>query len=187
MRGLALILLTLGLGCDDKPQSVEAQASSNPWQEIDESQLRREIQAALRRARENDKRVLLEFVANWCSDCREVVRVSNLTPAADVIAEQYVKVFVNVGRFDKHRELISQYHIDRIATLVVLAGDGSRMAQTTLEPISENRTLSPERLAQWLREPTDRPVFPRRPTKATPQNSDHTPMKQRVFPPDLVR
>ncbi len=42
------------------------------WHLRDEQALRVEIQAALARARETDKRVLLEFGADWCPDCNEV-------------------------------------------------------------------------------------------------------------------
>lgn len=101
------------------------------------------------------RKVLLELVAEWCADCREVVRVSGEEPARSVLEERYVVVHVNVGRFDRHRELLREHEVDRIATLVVLDPEtGRRVARTTLEPISTGDGLRPEELAAWLRSPT---------------------------------
>src|SRR5690606_33151723 len=105
-------------------------------------------------ARESGRLVLLDFVADWCSDCREVVRVSKLEPARSVIEERYVVVYVEVGRFDRHRALLREHAVDRIAALVVLdPASGRRLARTTLEPISSGAGLTPEALAEWLRRP----------------------------------
>lgn len=146
----ALLLL---LGCDDDraPSGLDA----DPWTPMSEAALDARIEAARRDAAASDRRVLLDFVADWCEDCREVVRLSHLEPARSVIEERYVVVYVEVGRFDRHRELIAEHEIDRIATLVVLDPEtGARVAQTTLEPLTgEPAGLSPEGLARWLRDP----------------------------------
>ena len=100
--------------------------------------------------------MLLDFVADWCEDCREVVRLSKRHPARSVIEERYVVVYVEVGRFDRHRAWIERFGIDRIATLVILdTVSGERVAQTTLEPITGGqRGLTSAQLAQWYRDPS---------------------------------
>lgn len=114
------------------------------------------IEEARAQAAASERRVLLEFVADWCEDCREVVRLSHEEPARGLIEERYVVVYVEVGRFDRHRALITEHRVDRIATLVVLdPATGARVGRTTLEPITGGqRGLTSAALADWLRAPT---------------------------------
>ena len=125
------------------------------WNLRSEDAVREEIQGALARARANDKRVLLEFGADWCPDCNEVARLGELSPAKDVLEEKYELVRIHVGRFDRHEELLRHYRVERIATLVVLEADGTRVAQTTLEPIGQRTGLDAAGLAAWLSAPVD--------------------------------
>jgi len=121
-----------------------------------EEALTARIAAARREASASGKRVLLEFLADWCTDCREVVRLSQEQPARGVLEERYVVVYVEVGRFDRHRALIAEHGVERIVTLVVLdAETGQRVARTTLEPITGGqRGLTSAQLASWLRNPS---------------------------------
>ena len=179
-RLLGLTALVLVLACnepsDAPPPSVEpaVEPAPEPFEALSEDELRSRIQNATRRAREEGKHVLLDFVADWCTDCREVVRVSGLEPARSLIEEDYVLVYVDVGDWNRHDQLRERYGITRIATLVVLDGSGRRLAQTTLEPISNNVPLSPEALASWLRAPRD------------PAPSGGTPPTEPLFPAELA-
>ncbi len=148
----AILLLTL-FACDH-PRAPSG-LDRDPWAERDDAALTRAIEDARRAASESDRRVLLDFVAPWCTDCREVIRVSHRDPARSVIEARYVVVYVNVGRFDRHQALIREHDVDRIATLVVLdPASGRRVARTTLEPITTGAGLTPDELARWLRAPS---------------------------------
>ncbi|MFK8000882.1 MAG: thioredoxin family protein [Polyangiales bacterium] len=178
------VLLLLGLaacegGENTAPATAQAEAvsGSDPFAVISEDELRAQIQAALARARADGKKVLLEFVADWCHDCREVVRVASSGPAAEVLASDYELIYVEVGRLDRHVELIQRYRVERIATLVVLDAQGQRVAQTTLEPLSNHRPLTSDALAGWLRHPIDHWQNPGVDTR-----EDHPP----VFPAEIV-
>ena len=157
----ALVAMLFVTGCDDGEDAsatrspTAATAELDPWRDVTDEQLAQEIEAAKRRAAAADKRVLLDFVATWCDDCREVVRVSKLEPAASVLRERYEYVPVNVGNWDRAESLRQRYQIRRIAALVVLEPDGTRVAQTTLEPVSRGVALTPQDLAAWLRDPRD--------------------------------
>ena len=109
------------------------------YQLRDDQELRVELQRALAAAREKDGKLLVVFGAEWCPDCRQVAKLLTESPARDVVSEGYEVVHVNIGRRDRHRDLLDRYRVDRISTLVVLDGMARRVAQTTLEPIS-NRT-----------------------------------------------
>ena len=150
---LSIILMLVACGSDAEHGSSGLDA--DPWTEMSEEALTARIAAARREASASDRLVLLDFIATWCEDCREVVRLSHLPPARTVIEERYVVVYVEVGRFDRHRALLTEHQIDRIAALVVLDPDtGERVAKTTLEPITGGqRGFTSEALARWLRDP----------------------------------
>lgn len=147
----ATLLLLAACSEERAPSGLD----EDPWTPMSEAQLDARIARARRQAAASDRRVLLDFVADWCEDCREVVRLSHREPARSVIEERYVVVYVEVGRFDRHRALIEAHGIDRIAALVVLDPEtGERVAKTTLEPITgDDRGLTAEALARWLRAP----------------------------------
>ena len=163
-----------------QPAEPEREAPPDVWVLRSEGELRETIQSALARARERDARVLLEFGADWCPDCNEVARLGEREPAKDVIDEKYERVFIHVGRFDRHRDLLQRYRVERIATLVVLEADGRRVAQTTLEPISNRSGLTPAALAAWLREPVDQWEPPER-NPGAPRPDDSP-----LFPAEVV-
>lgn len=193
MRAAAALLIVT-LACAEEAPATSAVAASEaqeppapsapPPQDVwvlrSDETLRREIQRALARARRRGTRVLLEFGADWCPDCNEVVRLGRQSPCRELLQERYEPVYVHVGRFDRHRDLLARYRVERIATLVVLDGDGRRVAQTTLEPISKRTGLTPEGLAAWLRDPRDEWRRPERP-RAGPAPDDSP-----IFPPEVV-
>ncbi|MEZ4300150.1 MAG: thioredoxin family protein [Polyangiaceae bacterium] len=150
---LSLALATTLAACDNGG-SGSAPSAAETFAERSEAEVNAAIDAAKERARRENKQVLLEFVAPWCADCREVSKVSRQEPAASVLREKYVVVPVNVGRFDKHKALLQEHGVKVIAALVVLDADGKRVAKTTLEPISRKEALTPDELAAWLRAPS---------------------------------
>ena len=149
---LALIVAASSAAC--KPSGGSGAAPiEDPFAERSEAEVSAALVAAKDQARREGKRVLLEFVAPWCTDCREVARLSQQEPAASVLREKYVVVPVNVGRFDRNKALLREHDVKEIAALVVLDAEGRRLAKTTLEPITKKQGLTPEYLAVWLRSP----------------------------------
>jgi thiol:disulfide interchange protein len=150
-----LMVLALSLASCGGERTPGSGADADPFVVRTDAELDAAISDARARARSSGRRVLLDLMADWCSDCREVVRVSREEPARSVLEERYVVVYVDVGRFDRHQALLREHEVDRIATLIVLDPEtGGRVARTTLEPITTGRGLTPEELAGWLRAPT---------------------------------
>lgn len=170
---LALLLASVTLcatfcavgSSSERAAAQPRRAASDPFTPMSDEALAARITAASAEARASDRRVLLEFVASWCADCREVVRLAAREPARTVLAHGYVVVPVEVGRFDRHVDLIERYGVRAIATLVVLdPATGERVAQTTLEPITGSQVgLTSADLAAWLTSPTGGET--RRPTR----------------------
>ena len=149
MRCLLLILALSGCARAPAP-------AVDPWALRSDAELDREITRARAQARAGGRRVLLEFVAPWCDDCREMTRLEETSPARETLARRYVRVRVNVGAFDRHRALLQRHGVTRIANYVVLdPATGERVAQTTMEPITRREPLSSARWAAWLEAPTN--------------------------------
>lgn len=155
LRTLALMaLLGCASACDNKP-SGSGLSAAEVFKDTTDAEVNAALAAAKEKARAEGKWVLLEFVASWCTDCREVAKIARQEPAASVLAEKYIVVPVNVGRFNRNKALIAEHQIKVIAALVVLDPDGKRIAKTTLEPITKKNTLTAESLAEWLKSPSD--------------------------------
>jgi thioredoxin 1 len=150
---LAVSLALAGAACS-KPGAPSDSDPASVFRERSEDEVNASLAAAKDQARREGKRVLLEFVAPWCSDCREVAKIAAQEPAASVMHEKYVLVPVNVGRFDRNKALLREHEIQVIAALVVIDPDGRHIAKTTLEPISKKDALTPQELAEWLRAPS---------------------------------
>lgn len=157
MRPIAFMMaVSIALGsaaCGSKSAPADTDAA-NVFRERTEDEVNVALAAAKEQARRENKRVLLEFVAPWCTDCREVAKIAAQEPAASVLREKYVLVPVNVGRFDRHKALLKEHQIKVIAAMVVIDPDGRHVAKTTLEPITKKDALTPEELAEWLRAPS---------------------------------
>lgn len=65
-------------------------------------------------ARNSDKKVLLDFYADWCGPCRMV------SPVVDQIAEENPQYFVGKINVDNQQELAEEFEVFSIPTLVVM-------------------------------------------------------------------
>jgi thiol:disulfide interchange protein len=127
--------------------------ASEQWAERTDAELSAKIERAMQCGRARGTRVLLEFTAPWCTDCREMARVEAQEPAQSVLAARFERVRVNVKRWDAHRGLVERYGIRAIAAYVALdPRTGAVLAQTTQEPITgTSGAITSERWAAWLR------------------------------------
>lgn len=86
-----------------------------------------DIRAALRTAKREHKRVILDFGANWCGDCHVLNFYFHDPANAGLLAANYVLVDVNVGMYDKNLDLARKYGIPLnkgVPALVVLSPAG---------------------------------------------------------------
>ncbi len=65
-------------------------------------------------ARNSDKKVLLDFYADWCGPCRMV------SPIVDEIAAENPQYFVGKINVDNEQELAEEFGVFSIPTLVVM-------------------------------------------------------------------
>lgn len=123
------------------------------WDETSEAQVLEAISAAKRCAAEHERRLLLEFVAPWCQDCREMAKLDATETVDKVLRERFERVRINVGKWDRHEALRNNYGVKALATYIVIDPKTSRvLVQTTLEPITKKRgkRLTAADWATWL-------------------------------------
>ncbi|MFZ4529191.1 MAG: thioredoxin family protein [Undibacterium curvum] len=120
-----------------------AQAAGNaPYDETADAPAA--VGAALKQAQASKKNVLLIFGANWCKDCLELDK-SMHGQSADLIAKKFVVVKVNVGQFDKNKELIETYGNPTkkgIPAAVVLKPDNTVLFASKGGELSNARRMS---------------------------------------------
>ena len=103
-----------------------------------------EIQDALKRARNEKKRVLLVFGANWCYDCHVLDRALHEGDAGKIVNESFLLVHVDIGEGEKNPELVKTYRIpvdkgipavavlDSAGKLLYSSGDGEFESARTM-------------------------------------------------------
>jgi len=168
LRGRTLVFLSVALavlaqsGCEgcgsvERRSLTDAGPPVNVWTARSDEALAIALGEAQRDATRQHRRVLLVFVGFADADSEAVIRVLARAPAAAVLRERYVAVYVNVGREGvDHTRLRHAHDVRKLATLVVLEASGRRVARQTFAPVSDVRPLSPETLAQWLTTPRGR-------------------------------
>lgn len=91
-----------------------------------------QIAAALARAKREDKRVLVQWGANWCGWCNLLAATMKDDKAiAKEVLYEYEVVKIDVGRFDKHVDLAKKYGAaieGGIPFLTFLDADGKVLA-----------------------------------------------------------
>lgn len=116
-----------------------------------------DVAAAVARAKKENKRVLIQWGANWCGWCKWL----SATMKADKdlqrkILYEYEVVHVDVGRFDKHKELAQTLGAEfkSIPYLTILGADGKAIIQQNTEPfeakIDGKDGHDPKKLLEFL-------------------------------------
>jgi thiol:disulfide interchange protein len=123
------------------------------WDETSESEVLHAIGVAKTCAAAHGRHLLLEFVAPWCADCREMARLDEDPVVAAALAQRFERVRVNVGEWDRHEALRDNFGVHALATYIVIDPKTSKqLAKTTLEPITKKgQKLSAEQWARWLK------------------------------------
>jgi hypothetical protein len=85
-----------------------------------------DVQQALGRAGDGDRRALVVLGANWCHDSRALASRLHQSPLAEVIQQHYELVFVDVGFYENGRSVTQQFDVAHYyATPTVLIIDPS--------------------------------------------------------------
>jgi thiol:disulfide interchange protein len=91
------------------------------------SQAKDDIAAAIIKATETHKRVLLDFGGNWCGDCQVLDLYFHDPRNLPILESNFVLVHVNIGRMDANQDIARRYDVPLakgVPALAVLSDTG---------------------------------------------------------------
>lgn len=89
---------------------------------------RADIAAALKQAKAEKKRVILDFGGDWCGDCQVLNYYMHQSPNKELLEKYYVLVDVNIGHIDQNIDLGDKYGVvlkKGVPAMAVLRPDGT--------------------------------------------------------------
>jgi thiol:disulfide interchange protein len=114
-----------------------------------------DIAAALKQAKADHKRVLLDFGANWCPDCLVLSMHFNNAQVKQFLDQHFVVVQIDVGKWDKSLEISEQYGNPiklGIPAVVVLAENGQQIASTADGSLASASSSKPQDILAYLKQ-----------------------------------
>jgi thiol:disulfide interchange protein len=118
---LALLIGPVGTSAQMAPPFVKKHlysAEANP---------RTDIAAALKKAKAEKKRIILDFGGDWCGDCQVLDIYMHQSPNAELLDKHFVVVHVDIGRFDHNVDIAAKYKVPikkGVPALAVLNASG---------------------------------------------------------------
>ena len=115
------------------------------------------VEAAFEQARATNKRVLIDFGANWCPDCRMLSGVMQLGPVQPWIKHSFVPVLVNVDHFNVNMDIAQQYGvtIKAIPAVLIVTPEGRLLNADGARELGNARAMSAQAvvdlIAAWNR------------------------------------
>jgi thiol:disulfide interchange protein len=146
---LTLTLLTLTLA--PLPQAtaqIIAKPNKNLYSETADPKA--DIAAALVRARQEHKRIILDFGGNWCGDCQLLDIYYHQSPNAELLAKNFIVVHVDIGHMDKNVDVAKKYKVPiakGVPALAVIDAHGNLLYS---EREKEFEHTSPEAITSFL-------------------------------------
>lgn len=112
-----------------------------------------DIAAALRQARREHKRVIVDFGGDWCADCQVLDIYFHQPPNLQLLNEHFVLVHVWVGHLDKHLEIAKRYRIPLnkgVPALAVLAPSGAVLYAQRSGEFEKMEQMTPQSVTEFL-------------------------------------
>lgn len=110
-----------------------------------------DVEAALSEARRTGQRVILDFGGDWCPDCQALHVYFSQSPNAELLAEYYILVNVNVGMKDANLDVAQRYGVavTSVPVLAVVDGEG-RVVHAQGKEFSNMREMEASAVTAFL-------------------------------------
>jgi len=112
-----------------------------------------DIAAALKKARAEHKRVLLDFGGDWCGDCQVLDIYFRQSPNAELLAKYFVVVHVYIGQMDRNLDIPKKYEVPitkGVPALAVLDAHGKLLYSQQTGQFENMRNMSPGSVTAFL-------------------------------------
>jgi thiol-disulfide isomerase/thioredoxin len=111
------------------------------------------VDAALAAAKEDGKRVMLEYGADWCPDCHVLASYLEDPRAKAILDDSYHVVRVDVGYFDRNLETANRYGNAigvGIPSVVILDHEGTKLVDTAAGELADSRRYDADDIVDFL-------------------------------------
>lgn len=135
--------------------SAPITAVAHPYAEPDGAQAA--VDAAFAEARKTGRKVLIDFGANWCPDCRVLAGVLTNPAVSPWVDQTFSVVSVNVDHFNKNMDIAKKFGITikAIPVALIVTPDGKVLNGDETLALGDARRMSGQavvdKLAAWAK------------------------------------
>jgi thiol:disulfide interchange protein len=112
-----------------------------------------DIAAALKQARVEHKRVILDFGGDWCGDCQVLDIYMHQSPNADLVRKHFLVVHIDIGHMDKNVDIADKYRIPLnkgVPALAVIDSQGKLLYSQKTGEFEDMRNMNSESVTAFL-------------------------------------
>ena len=112
-----------------------------------------DIAAALKQARAQNKRVILDFGGDWCGDCQVLDIYMHQSPNAEILAKHFIVVHVDIGQMDHNVDVAEKYRVPikkGVPALAVLDAHGKLLYSQANKEFENMRNMRSEDVTAFL-------------------------------------
>ena len=117
--------------------------------------VKKDIEAALKTAHAENKRVILIFGGNWCYDCHVLDQALHQGDAEKIIKESFLLLHVDIGEGDKNLDLVKKYEATLsfgVPTVVIIDAEGRVVYSSTKGEFEAARRMMRKDLVAFLKQ-----------------------------------
>ena len=114
---------------------------------------RADIAAAIKQARRQNKRVILDFGGDWCGDCQVLDIYLHQSPNQQLLNDHFVLVHVDIGQMDHNVDVAEKYKVPitkGVPALAVLDSSGKLLFSQQNKEFENMRNMSIESVTDFL-------------------------------------
>ena len=114
---------------------------------------KKDIAAGLARAKQEHKRVILDFGGDWCGDCQVLDIYFHQPPNQQLLGKNFVLVHVWIGHFDRNIDLAAKYGVPitkGVPALAVLSADGKVVYSQGTGQFADMRHMESKSVTEFL-------------------------------------
>jgi len=112
-----------------------------------------DIAAALKQAKTEKKRVILDFGGDWCGDCQVLDIYMHQSPNEELLRKYFVVVHVDIGRMDHNVDVAQKYKVPiqkGVPALAVLDANGKLLYSQENKEFENMRNMRSSDVTQFL-------------------------------------
>lgn len=113
-----------------------------------------DINAAVKQASLEHKRVILAFGGDWCGDCQVLEIYLHQSPNLELLDKNFLLVHVDIGHYDKNLDITEKYKVPLkkggVPALAVLDGKGNLVYAQQIAEFGDMRYMYPSSVTDFL-------------------------------------